>query len=136
MGLRDGRTAEFAEFLNRTSSQVEHMAKAYHGYRLARPYCRIRKELSPSHFAALWTTWKHIEFDPAQCADYLEEAVENRFNSDQLREFIEIDNNVQPNPPNVKGWFDKGWEIIERLHENQEEALSLFRALSELIQKG
>lgn len=136
VGKRDGKTQEFADQLGRSVSQVENYAYAYKGYRLARPLVNVRKELSPSHYAALWQEWKSIEFHPDQCADYLWEAVENRFNASQLREYIRTDNNVQPKQEMTQSFIEKMWSAMETTIKDltkRERAFVLWRELLSLI---
>lgn len=142
VGKRDGQTQELAQALLKSVSQIENYAGAYHGYKISRKYINgdIRRKLSPGHFATLFTCWRRIEFDPSLCADYLESAVENSLNSEELREVIESDNLVQPKPVILgKSWFEKGWAAIEASKLNagkRKDALSHFRAFQEIMTKG
>jgi hypothetical protein len=139
VGKRDGQTQELAQALLKSPSQVENYAHAYFGYKLSRKVITpsLRKSLSPGHFATLFTCWSRIEFDPALCSEYLEAAIASGMNSEQLREYIESDNNVQPKPVTLgQSWFDKGWAAIEasKLNaENRKFALDLFRRFQELM---
>ena len=131
VGKRDGNTALFAEFLQKDVATVYYYCRCYEGYKLAKKPSKLRKQLSPGHFDALWAT----EYDPEKCQGYLERAVAENMTAKQLREHILIDNDVPPKPPNMKGWEEKGWSFIEDIKDNEkhEEALSLFRALLELV---
>ena len=122
VGSRDGRTQELAQVLKKSVSQLENYSYAYHGYKLSRKYISkdVRPQLSPGHFATLFTCWRRIEFDPSLCVDYLESAVENNLNSEELREVIESDNNVQPKQITLGDkFFQKAWDWTETIADLQ-----------------
>ena len=138
VGKRDGQTQELAQALLKSVSQVENYAHAYFGYKLSRKYISkdVRPQLSPGHFATLFTCWRRIEFDPALCSEYLESAVENSLNSEELREVIENDNNLQPKPVTLgESWFQRGWDWTETITDLQIrlKAQQLFRDFQQTV---
>jgi hypothetical protein len=122
VGKRDGQTQELAQALLKSVSQIENYSYAYFGYKLSRKYIRARDRaaLSPGHFATLYTCWRRIEFDPRQCDVYLSVAVNEKMNSEELREFIENDNNLQPKPVTLGDkFFQKAWDWTETIADLQ-----------------
>lgn len=122
VGKRDGQTQELAQALMKSASQIENYAHAYFGYKLSRKVITssLRKSLSPGHFATLYTCWKRIEFDPELSLCYLNDAIISGMNSEQLREYIENDNNVQPKPVTLGDkFFQKAWDWTETVADLQ-----------------